>query len=840
MRNTILSRLIFFAVIPFLLIFFVSSAFVIRTIFYDKTTQAESELENLIRFNRSNFEGYIENTRLSVMIAAAELKNIDPSRSDARRRGEEVILASFENNAVINSWFIFEPDAFDGGDGDHKGEYPGETSGRYMRSYIRTGEGYAVAPDMDETLLDDMDASYWYLVPKMTGKLFIDISSEFEMLWDYGVGEGPVNSITIATPIFRDDKFIGCVGQDILITDIILGPEIISGAASALFASNGILRYYKYLDNLGMSLEDLGFANSAAILETFARKETVYLFNEYSPLLDATAFACFIPVTPKDFDDTLYLYAAIPESILHDAIFPVLKSFIVALVIDLALFILLLLYFTRSVLKPVHSLTTACEAIAGGNFDQELYPSRSRDEIGIMVRSLRRMVEQFRTYITLQEQSKNQLEIYTRLYRAMYRNDRLEDVFAEAIPLVIEHFGIYRASLILTGKEAPAAGSPDSAAPVVFHPAAGSDKSAWFAALYERGGGPQKGEGRPFMYHEQVKVLLAGKKYLCLNINNIKKLKIGFAGENTVFLCLLPFLAGKELRAYVIMEGDHESGPLVHSDAALLFLSETISYILTQREAGGGRASPPMPKAALRKTAPGNTPPPETSPPGTAPLQNRQENAEEESPVLKAARAIDGLDVDKGLFLSGGAGEHYADLLRISAKTFDDRIKKMQSLYTDKLSDFAIEIHGIKGALYAIGADSLGDEAKELEFAAKAGSAAFCAETYPVFAEKFTAFNRLLAAAVKRREIPCLGPGSIPRLVASLGEALEASRQYNSDRAGKIIASLRSYSWEACSGEAGEKPIAESLEKIADSLEYMEYEEAESLISLLLKSLGAL
>jgi HAMP domain-containing protein len=689
-----------------------------------------------------------------------------------------------------------------------------------MRSYIRTGDGYIVAPDMDETLLDDMDISYWYLVPKMSGKLFIDTNSEFDITWDYGIGEGRVNSITIAAPIFRENKFIGCVGQDILLTDILLGPEIISGAVSALFSPNGTLMYYKNLDDLGMSLEGLGFANSDAILEAFARKEKFRSFGDYSPFLDAAAFACFVPMIPKDFEDSLYLYAAIPESMLHDAVFPVLKSFVAVFVIDLTLFILLLLYFARCVLRPVRGLTTACEAIAGGNFDRELYPSGAGDEIGIMARSLRHMVEQFRAYITLLERSKNQMEIYTRLYRAMYRYDRIEDVFAEMIPLIIEQFEISRASLVLTGRESPGAETPS---PAEFHHTVNSGESAWFAALYERGGGPRKGEGRVFMYHEQVKTLLAGRKYLCLNANAIKRRKIGFAAESTISLCLLPFLAGEKLRAYIIMEGDRESGPLAHSDGDLLFLSETISYILTQRE---GRDSSPAPEAAPQDTSPRAAPP-----------QGGQTDAEEGSPVLKAARAIEGLDVDRGLFLSGGVEEQYADLLRISVKAFDDRIKKMQSLYIDALPDFAIEIHGIKGALYAIGAGSLGDEAKELEFAAKAGNAGFCAAAYPVFGEKLNAFTRLLEAIVKGREIPSLGPGSMPRLISSLGEAREAVRQYNLDLAGKIISSLRSYSWETGSGEAGGKPVAESLEKIAGSLEYMEYDEAENLISLLLESL---
>jgi HPt (histidine-containing phosphotransfer) domain-containing protein len=244
-----------------------------------------------------------------------------------------------------------------------------------------------------------------------------------------------------------------------------------------------------------------------------------------------------------------------------------------------------------------------------------------------------------------------------------------------------------------------------------------------------------------------------------------------------------------------------------------------------------------VPETAPVEAAPGDSPPPVH--PAAAPRQDGPEGAEGESPALKTARTIGELDVDKGLFLSGGVEEQYIDLLRISVKAFDNRAEKMQSLYINKLHDFAVEIHGMKGALYAIGADNLGDQAKELEFAAKEKNAAFCVDTYPVFREKLGAFTRLLEAAVKRREIPSLGPGSIPRLAASLGEALEAVRRYDSTLAGKIISSLRSYSWEDGSGKAGEKPIAESLERIANSLEYMEYEEAESLVSLLLKSLGA-
>jgi HPt (histidine-containing phosphotransfer) domain-containing protein len=208
-----------------------------------------------------------------------------------------------------------------------------------------------------------------------------------------------------------------------------------------------------------------------------------------------------------------------------------------------------------------------------------------------------------------------------------------------------------------------------------------------------------------------------------------------------------------------------------------------------------------------------------------------------ESPALRAARAIEGLDVDKGLFHSGGSAEQYGDLLRISARSFAEKIEKMRSLYREDLPVFAIEIHGIKGALYAIGAAALGDQARALEFAAKGedeAAAAFrCAQNYPVFEEKFRAFTDRLAAIPRQRERQVRGPGDIPALIAALNEALEASRLFDSGKALEIVNSFLEYSWDESWPE-----IAGNLEKIADALECMDYDAAEQSMGLLLEALS--
>lgn len=801
MKNTILFRILLCVVIPFLLVYVFLVTFILRTIFDDKMSQAERDIRNLARFNGVNFQSFIEKTRLSVTIAANGLERIDPAMPNARIRAEQIILSSFGNSEVYNSWLVFEPNAFDGRDDEHRGEYPGETSGRFMRSYVRKDTGYIEALDMEEGLLDNMETSFWYLVPKRTGKPFIDISTDYPLDWDYNTGDGVFYSITLSAPVMREGQVIGCVGQDILFEDIILDSEFIPGAISALISPTGILRYYHDSAYLGKPLEEIGFTGIEKFEEFVTRREEFILRDEYSPLLQTSAIAFFSPMVLDEFGELLYVYAAVPESLLMKAMNPLFGPIVFSLVFILLIFIVSLFYIIWTISKPIHNLIVACEAISQGNFNTVIAQSRSRGEIGVITQSLYRMVEQFKIYIAMQERSRDMLEIYTRLHNALYQRDRVEDVFDEIIPLISDYFKLYKASLVVV-----------------------SDDNAVLAAAYDSTLGLKKEGTEYFTFHRRIVALLSGRKYISMNLNAIRGQNINFLGERTRCFCVLPFHASGMVAAYVIMEGDSEMGHLIHDDTALLFISQTVSYMLDQREAARNREPVMEPQTELTESLGTDEP--------AEPQVGAGEDSGGESPVLQAARSIEGLDVDDGLLHIGGSAEQYGDLLRISARSFEEMMEKMRSLYHTDLSAFGIEVHGIKGALYAIGAAGLGDEAKALEFAAKSGDADQCRQGYPVFEEKLAAFTSRLAAVSRRREAPARGPGDISALTASLKESLEASRIFDSDKAGGIIGSLLEYSWDDSRAD-----ITGELEKISNALESMDYDEAEQIMNSLLGSL---
>jgi hypothetical protein len=83
-----------------------------------------------------------------------------------------------------------------------------------------------------------------------------------------------------------------------------------------------------------------------------------------------------------------------------------------------------------------------------------------------------------------------------------------------------------------------------------------------------------------------VEALLRDRKYVFLNSYSITEQGLSFIEEGTTSFCILPLRIAGYLRGYFFMEGNEQTGPLVHHDDALLFIIDTVSYILTKKETG--------------------------------------------------------------------------------------------------------------------------------------------------------------------------------------------------------------------------------------------------------------
>ncbi|MDR0576726.1 MAG: transporter substrate-binding domain-containing protein [Candidatus Accumulibacter sp.] len=82
---------------------------------------------------------------------------------------------------------------------------------------------------------------------------------------------------------------------------------------------------------------------------------------------------------------------------------------------------------------------------------------------------------------------------------------------------------------------------------------------------------------------------------------------------------------------------------------------------------------------------------------------------------------IQGLDLEQALARFGDNDQALLQALRSYAKHTPALLEQAKGVSVEGLAGYAIVVHGLKGSSYSVGANQIGDEAKELEHAAKAG-----------------------------------------------------------------------------------------------------------------------
>ncbi|MDR0587214.1 MAG: HAMP domain-containing protein [Treponema sp.] len=765
-------------VIPFLVIYLAFSAVLIRQAYQSKIEETRQDLYNLGNYYRLNLNSFYEAAELSVLVSAAELEAIETTDPKSRGIGENVLIRRFHNPHVINAWLVFEPDAFDGRDALHTGDYPGAPSGRYIRSFNRQGNSWEVAEDIDESMLDDVSTGYWYTIPRDSGTIFTDLGG-YDLLWDYG--DDPVSSIGVVAPVFRDDRVIGCVGVDLEMNEKILGEQYFFNVDvdTAIFLFDGRLGYSLDTDNVGKTLEDLGFESASRIRKAMENRASLFLYNEWSGISGTKNFSYFCPLFVAG--RFIYIYIAFPQNYVWRNVIPVLRPIVISVIASLILFSLLLLYLFRGISKPIQKLTLTSEAIASGDLDVRIEYKRSEDELGMITKSLSRIVEQFKVSKLLQRRNEDRFDIIMDIHYALFRGESLGAAFDATLKAVAEYFCVFKAALVFIPEESPR-----------------------IVAVYPPSDSEEGDSG--FFSHDQIVNLIGDKKHLTMNYGTMSSMKLSFVDFAAKSLCILPLRVKDLLKGYIIMEG-REDESLVHDDTTLLFISDTLAYLLDSRinwapETTGGSSVP----AETAKAA-----------------FVQEDNADT---FLEKAKTIQYLNVDKGLFLLGGEKDQYTELLRITIKVIGEKIPVMRGLYAKNIAAFGIEVHGMKAALYNIGAESLGDRARQLEFAAKSGDNAYCREHYREFEEQLEILSQNIASLFPREERGSQ-PGNLAELETILGKILEACNVFDNSGAQVFLNQVNGLRWE-------DGQIEEALRKIGDDIENLEYEQAAEKIEELL------
>ena len=187
---------------------------------------------------------------------------------------------------------------------------------------------------------------------------------------------------------------------------------------------------------------------------------------------------------------------------------------------------------------------------------------------------------------------------------------------------------------------------------------------------------------------------------------------------------------------------------------------------------------------------------------------------------------IAGVDIDKGVALSGGSLEDYMNVLSVF---YEDGLQKSGSLRkcleSDDIPLYTIQVHALKSALMIIGATRLSEIAKELETAGKQKDYPFILANNDAFLADFEALLSSLSTVAQKHGTHD-DPPDLAKLLPELTALKEALDAFDSAMISKASGILRDYVKATSEGAA--------IEKILQNVFTGEYEEADALIDSLM------
>jgi HPt (histidine-containing phosphotransfer) domain-containing protein len=195
---------------------------------------------------------------------------------------------------------------------------------------------------------------------------------------------------------------------------------------------------------------------------------------------------------------------------------------------------------------------------------------------------------------------------------------------------------------------------------------------------------------------------------------------------------------------------------------------------------------------------------------------------------------IPGVDMQKGISMTGGTVALYHEVIDLFRKDAEERLPLLQCAPdSSALPEFITLVHALKSASASIGASELSAKAAELEAAGKEGNIDLIQEKLPGFAESLAELingiqsweNTLTEQDAPKGEYD---KAAVMRLLHELAAALEAENAGDIDR---LLEELNAQT--ASAPQTMDVKIKTALKQTSDNVLMTEYASAAKIIRLL-------
>jgi methyl-accepting chemotaxis protein len=300
--------------------------------------------------------------------------------------------AMASNPHYVGVWTAWEPNAFDGRDGefvnaDGKATFPlakvHDATGRFIPYVFKTADGQDMAALVD---YDKPGAGDYYLLAQQSGK------QQIIEPYTYDVdGKGTIVTMTsLVTPIIVDGKVLGVTGVDLSLASIqerLAAIKPYETGSVALISFGGKWATHDQADYIMKGIEETN--DTLAPAKPRIAKGDDFSIEDFSNSLNTEVLRSFEPVAIGNTGTPWAILVNLPmDKILAPAHELTWFTIVAAGILVLALSVIVAILIRILVVKPVGGLTKVVDTLAGGNTNVDV-PSTSRgDELGVMARAV--------------------------------------------------------------------------------------------------------------------------------------------------------------------------------------------------------------------------------------------------------------------------------------------------------------------------------------------------------------------------------------------------------------------------------------------------------------------
>ncbi|MDR3295962.1 MAG: response regulator [Clostridiales Family XIII bacterium] len=394
--------------------------------------------EEMAEKYKNEIKAELQGARVTAETLSTVFETLKDHELTDRQMMNDILRNALAKKEYITAFCIaYDPDALDGKDSWYAGpEEPAyDETGRYAPYWNKLGGSIAVEP------LYDIDIADWYIVPKETRHEYITDP------YPYQVQGHPVMLASLIFPIIHNEEFIGIISSDIVLDKL---QEMVSqvdthnqNASVEIFSNSGVVVAHPDKQYLGKELpEALAYDMLAAFHSVLGpdgapelpaaslppERVSELLHTDESRLQHATEaktaiqngetyissgkdfYTVYIPIRFSEVTRPWSVAVSIPMAeVLKNA--NAIRNYVILVsLISICVIAFLLYLIAGSVTKPILLLANTAKTLGEGHFDAEVPLVGSNDEIGVLSKAFKFMVENNNELIAKMQKYAGELE----------------------------------------------------------------------------------------------------------------------------------------------------------------------------------------------------------------------------------------------------------------------------------------------------------------------------------------------------------------------------------------------------------------------------------------------